>query len=226
MHKENTWLQPATQRMSGVNKMPGSPRAWINRALDQMGPEISTGIIRSRDLTVSGIWHRPKSIPDLPYNALYRFFDYVDTTLNQRHRVMHKSIGAAWTVPADDIFKVLKDITATADLVWWAWPVAAPVKPEPGPHALRPHHELYALFDAGKTVAQVTHETGMLRPTVSYVHKKWLAGKPIDNKRLDHTAICDMLRTPGMTMQNIADQVGCSRYTVLKIGKANDIVRG
>jgi len=225
MHKENTWLQPATQRVSGVNKIPGSPRAWINRALDQMGPEISTGIIRSRDLTVSGIWIRPKSVPDLPYNALYRFFDYVDTTLNQRHRVMHKAIGAAWTVPSDDIFKVLKDITATADLVWWAWPVAAS-EPTRSRHIVLSHQELYQLFDSGKTVSEISTETGMLKNTVSYVHKKWLAGKPTDNKRLDHEAICHLLTTTQLTHQELATQMGCSKDMIHRISKINGVVRG
>jgi len=230
MHKENTWLHPATQRVTGVNKTPGSPRAWINRALDQSGPEISTGIVRSRDLSVSGVWHRPKAIPNLPYNGIFRFFDYEDAPAGSRHKVTHKAIGAVWAVPADDIFKVLKDITATADLVWWAWPVAAPKPVEQPPSVLLPHSELYALFEQGKTIVEISRETGVRKPTVNYVHKKWLAGKPSDTnygrKNLNHDAVCDLLRTENLSMQAIADQVGCSRHTVFKISKAYNIERG
>jgi len=226
MHKENTWLHTATRRETGVNKTPGSPRAWLNRALDQSGPEISTGRIRARDITVAGVWIMPKDLPDLPYDALYRFFEYLNP--DQRPRATHsqRAIGVAWTVPSDKIFTTLNQL-AQADLVWWAWPTEKPETKPTGPVTRLSHPELYQLFQQGQTAMEISLATGMQSNSVRYVYKKWQAGLPALNdhgrRTLNHAEICDDLRTYSMTLQQVADKHGCSRNTIHKINKAHNI---
>lgn len=237
MHKENSWVNVRTQVITGVNKPPGSPRMWINRALEVAGIDIGQGVIRPKKITVAAVWFRPCVTLPLPYNSLTRFFNY---DVNKRYSVSNrvpvkKAIGIAWEVPVDEIVQVIRLLNMSgAEMIWWARPLIEREREktlvELGLRHKLDHADLYKMFEAGQTVRQVADAYSMLTATVRYVHRKWQQGKPschmhFGRKPLDHLAVLDDLRTPDTTMQTIADKHGCTRYTVQKIAKAHNIIR-
>lgn len=239
MYKENSWTNVKTQVATGVNKAPGSPRMWVNRALDSANPDLGSGsLLKPKQISVAAVWLRPCVTLPLPYNALIRYFEYDPNkryTAPRNKLPTQRAIGIAWTVPIDEILSVLRLLKMSgAELVWWCTPEAEKEKPkkldEIGIGGKLNHAMLYELFVQGLTPTQVANKFGALPATIRYVHKKWLAGKPschmhFGRKALDHAAVVDDLRGSDMTMQEIADKHGCTRFTVHKLAKANSIVR-
>lgn len=239
MHKENSWVNPRTQVITAVNKIPGSPRMWPNRAFDTGGSiEASESIIKPKLLSVSAIWLRPCATIDFPYPSLIRFFDL---QINQRNNKWvpkpdpTPAIGRAWQVPFEDILGVLRTLNHSgAYMIWWCTPERekerAKTQTELGVRASVDHEKVYKMFDRGMTPRQVSEEMGVMVETIRYIQRKWRDGKPAEHmhfgrKPLDHLAIIDDLRTPDITCQAIADKHGCTRFTVHKLAVANKIYR-
>jgi hypothetical protein len=239
MYKENSWINIKTQVITGVNKAPGSPRMWLNRALDTASADVFTNsIIKPKQLSVAAIWLRPCVTLPLPYNALVRYFDFDPNkryTVPRNRAPLQKAIGITWAVPYEDILPVLRLLKMSgAEMVWWCTPEEEKDKPnkldEIGIGGKLNHAMLYELFEKGMSSIEVAHKFGALPATIRYVYKKWKSGKPschmhFGRKPLDHEAVVDDLRTEGLSMQDIADKHGCTRFTVHKLAKAHGIVR-
>ena len=237
MHKENTWINTKTQVTTGVNKTPGSPRMWPNRAFDTGGSiEASQSILRPKHLSVAAIWLRPCVTIDFPYTSLIRFFDM---QINQRTRWVPKppttpAIGIAWCVPYDDIFQVVRTLSFSgAHLIWWCTPDAEKEPPrtmiELGLRSRLDHAELYKMFDQGLTPMAVAIELNLMVATVRYVHRKWLQGKPSQHvntgrKQIDHSAVMDDYRTD-LAIKDIAIKHNCTPATVHSIARKKGLVR-
>lgn len=223
MHKENSWFNTQTRIEIGTNRQPGSPRGWLLRSLGGNGQESTEGAVQGRDITVAGVWFRPKAIEVLPYPALIRFFEFDPNAAGVRdsRRVpTHQAIGCAWCVPMHMIMPVMTQIQATADLVWWARPTDA--KPKITASAMMSHESLYALFEQGQTPHEISKQYNLLGPSVRYVHQKWQQGIPPARQRrkaLDHKAVIEDLRLNQKTQAEIAEKYEVSRFTINKIAR-------
>lgn len=237
MHKENSWINTKTQVITGVNKSPGSPRMWPNRAFDTGGSiDASQSVLKHKHISVAAVWLRPCVTLDFPYTSLIRFFDI---QINQRTNKWvpvpeaNQAIGIAWCVPMADIFQVLRTLQFSgAEQVWWCTPDVEKEPPrthvELGLRSRLDHDALYKQFDRGRTVTEVAIELNALVATVRYVYKKWESGKPsqhtnLGRRSIDHSAVIADLRT-GMTAKEIAIQHGCTPGTVHKIATTARIV--
>lgn len=238
MHKENSWINTRTQVITGVNKAPGSPRMWPNRAFDTGGSiDASQSVLKPKHISVAAIWLRPCVTLDFPYTSLIRFFDM---QINQRNNKWvpvppaTPAIGIAWCVPFEDIFGVLRTLQFSgAEFVWWCTPDKEKELPKTlvdlGLRARLDHNQLYKMFARGMTASEVAQELHVLPATVRYVQRKWEQGKPSVNvhlgrKHLDRKAVVEDLRS-GMAVQDVADKHDCTRTTVNLIARDNKIVR-
>lgn len=237
MYKENCWIHVKTNVITGVNKPPGSPRMWVNRALDLASTEIGQGVVRPKNISVAAVWLRPCNTIELPYTSLVRFFKYTPNArkYSRNKPESYKAIGIAWEVPFEQIFPVMKLLKESgAEMVWWYRPIPEKEKPktlaELGVCTRLDHAEIYKLFDQGKTVLEVSRIFDAQPNTVRYVYKKWKLKKPPEHmhfgrKPLNRDSVLEDLRLNELTMQQIADKHGCTRHTVHKIAKSNNIFR-
>lgn len=238
MHKENSWINTKTQVITGVNKSPGSPRMWPNRAFDTGGSiDASQSVLKPKHLSVAAVWFRPCATLDFPYTSLIRFFNM---QINQRTNRWvpapdpTKAIGIAWCVPMEDIFQVLRTLQFSgAEQVWWCTPDVEKEPPrtlvELGLRSRLDHDVLYKMFDRGRTVTEVAIEVNALVATVRYVYKKWESGKPsvhtnLGRRSIDHSAVIADLRT-GMSIKEIANKHECTPATVHAIARKKGLVR-
>lgn len=223
MHRENTWFNIHSRQEIGTNRAPGSPRGWLLRSLGGQGQEISQSIIQGRNLTVAGVWFRPKPTVVLNYPCLIRLFEFDPNAAGIKpHRRLptHPAIGCAWCVPVHEIISVSQQIQTSADLIWWAHPTD--VKPKQQASAMLSHEELYELFEQGQRPWEISKRLNLIGPSVRYVHQKWLQGIPPERqqrKPLDHDQVREDLRLAVLTQGEIAQKYGVSRFTINKIAR-------
>lgn len=189
MSKENTWINTRTRVMSGVNQPPGSPRAWVLRALDSAAHEVTQGLVRPKLISVAAVWTRPCTTVDLPYTSLIRFFDM---QINQRNNkwvpkpAMTPCIGIAWQVPMEAVLPAVRQLMASdAFKVWWCTPEREVVAERPNLTGLQTrvkldHGELFECFDRGVRPHTLAHERGLSPNAVRYVFQKWKAARGVD----------------------------------------------
>jgi len=238
MHKENTWLNSRTQVITGVNKTPGSPRMWPNRAFDTSGSiDASQSLLKPKHLSVAAVWLRPCVTLDFPYTSIIRFFDLQIKQRNNRWvpkpAPVH-AIGIAWCVPYDDIFQVVRTLSFSgAEMVWWCTPDMEKEAPktmmELGIRSRLDHAVLYQRFEQGHTPMQVATELNIMVPTVRYVYRKWQLGKPSQHvntgrQKIDHLALLDDYRA-NLTVIEIATRHNCTPGTVHAIARHHRVVR-
>jgi len=189
MSKENTWINTRTRVITGVNKPPGSPRAWVLRALDSASHEITQSLIRPKLISVAAIWTRPNSTIDFPYTSLIRFFDMQIDQRNNKwvpRPPTTPCIGRAWQIPIDHVLPAVRELmSSSALMVWWCTPERDDPTAKPDLTGLKvrlklDHEELFTCFDRGQRPHNLAHERGLSPNAVRYVFQKWKAARGIE----------------------------------------------
>lgn len=212
----------------------GTPRGWAMRAYDakfnKLDPSVaSQSSIDPREISCGAIFKDTSRLPviDAP-RMLYRFFEiprnYTGLTGKNKDDTI-PVIGVALALKPDEFLEWDKKLRALgAEWIWFGMPLPLPGQPErQNKESITINHEhAYQLFDQGLRVTDVANRLGAKQPAVSYVYKKWLAGKPANiikvprSVPLDRFAIIRDLRA-GMSAKEIALKYETTPSTVYKI---------
>ena len=226
--KENNWENTRLGVYYGSNTMLGSPRGWLQRAVEFKQTDLAQHktSLDPRLITVAGIWPRQQVLPDTgSWPALYRFFRITDDLRKAgraRPDLFRSVTGMAVAVPKEDIYRVYNEYRRTAEWVWMNWPTEIKT-----PRSLRTireldHAEIYQLFDHGFTARQVADKMNLSIQSVGYVHGKWSTGLPAQRrtrKTQDREAVLQDLRS-GMRVIEVAKKYDCSRTQIYKIQRS------
>jgi Mor family transcriptional regulator len=226
--KENNWENTRLGIYYGSNTILGSPRGWLQRAVEFKQTDIAQHetSLDPRLITVAGIWRREQPLPDTgSWPALYRFFRLTENLRRAgraRPEEFYPVIGMAVAVPQDSIYRVYTEYRRSAEWVWMNWPVKFTV-----PRSLKTireldHAEIYGLFDRGLTKQQVAHQLDLSVQSVAYVYGKWSTGQSPERrprKTQDRESVLRDLRS-GMRVVEVAEKYNCSRTQIYKIQKS------
>lgn len=225
--QENIWTNTRTHVVYGPNNVLGSPRGWLQRAVDvkQADLGLHATSLDPRRLSVAGIWTRLQPLPDTgTWPALYRYFRLIENPRRisrAKESEFFPVIGMAVAVPHDQVWTVYRHFQQTAIWTWWSWPRDSTQRPAPRNQRELDHADLYQRFDQGHSVKKVAQDLNLLSNSVAYVYKKWQDGQPPvrkPRKQVDHAAVAEDLRM-GRSVADIVREYDISRTMVYKIGQ-------
>lgn len=227
----DNWTNTHSNHTVGVNTMLGSPRGWIYRCLDTKTMDQFSELGHPGSVTIGGIWKRKSNLPNIaPYYGIYRFFVMpVDWAGRGRDHTEYESvIGIGASIPVEymlDYYNLFR--SSGAMWVWASLPLAMKIQlPSKSKDRQRlDHQEIYKLFEQGMTIGEVTNRLETNRPTIEYIHTKWINKQPaiIVKRPLDREAILRDLKT-GMVVQEVANKHNTSRTAVYNIRNKHMIV--
>lgn len=225
--REDVWTH-RTGATIGVNNDIGSPRAWLNRALDtrQRDLLLADGSVYPKQLTVAGIWRRGHALPIMQVYTLYRYFrmkelESIVRASQGRDRIWYPAIGLVVAMPFEDIIETRQRFyEAGAEWIWWSRPGNVPAA-ETHQRQTVDHQAVYELLESGMDPIDIAQKMKYKIDSVKYVKRKWEEGLPVKIQRepaYDRLAVEDAIRS-GRMRKEIAAEFGISGYTVHKIAK-------
>lgn len=227
----NQWTHTKTNTTLSNTTQLGSPRAWLNRAVEtrQQDLNIETSSLRPEQISVGGVWIRPCVLPPLGnYPALYRFFE-TGTEPNARGEPQ-RVIGIAAAVPVNQMLETVKRFRESGAV--WTWfntpshvALREVLSKHGNPIKRVDHSRAYDLFDQGFSQQEVAERLDANLPNIYHIYKKWKNNYPATPQYQqkiptpERGAIARMLRE-GKTVAEVAHSFKVSPITVYKIRDA------
>lgn len=179
--RENVWTNTKTRIETTATRGLGSPRAWVNRALDYRGVDLylhpTTPV--PRQISVAGVWREGTPSLQLPYYSIIRIWrGSTNLTGRPGSEQTSRYVGHGYVVPMNQVMSVYNQLVASgAEWVWWSRP-EQPKSNERSVSELKhnkklDHDRIFQLLDQGLSTTQIALEIGSSEPAVFYVKKKW-----------------------------------------------------